>query len=481
MIALSSEEVAAALGIDRPAAPVTGVSIDTRTLKPGDLYVALRGERHDGHDFVEAALGAGAVAAVVSEDAALDRRLDPALHGRLLTVPDTLQALGSLARAVRRKSGVMVVAVTGSAGKTSTKDLVAALAARARRVVATTANQNNEVGVPLTLLSVDRQTELVVVEMGMRGSGQIAALASVAEPDVGVITNVYPVHLELLGSLEAIAEAKAELLAALGEACVGVVPVGAEILEPYRRNAVCRVVSFGFGSGDEAADVWGCLEEGTGGGGPRLRVRWPEAEAEVDVPFVSRHRLENTMAAVAACYGAGLPVEECLRGLSDVVFTGGRGELVEAGEWLLVNDTYNANPAAVQAALDDLVDAAAARGRRPVAVLGDMLELGTEEERFHYECGVYAAEAGVRVLWAVGRLSCATAAGFADAAGEGQTVGHVESVHDVTEVRAGLRSGDMILFKASRSVGLEAMVSALERMAAQDVAGPTSTGRGDVR
>jgi len=253
------------------------------------------------------------------------------------------------------------------------------------------------------------------------------------------------------------------------------------VLEPHRRKAVCRMVSFGFGPGGEAADVWGIVTERTGNEKVRLRVRWPQAEVEVDVPFVSRHRLQNTMAAVAACYGAGLPVEVCLEGLSDVVFTGGRGELIEAGEWLLVNDTYNANPAAVQAALDDLVEAAAARGRRPVAVLGDMLELGADEERFHYECGVYAAEAGVRMLWAVGRLSQATAAGFADAAGEGQTSGHVESVHDVTKVRSGLRSGDMILFKASRSVGLEAMVSAVERMADHDVGGPTLSARGDVR
>lgn len=499
MIPLTGEETGEILGIPGLPAPITGISIDTRTLRPGDLFVALRGERHDGHDYVEQALAAGAAAAVVAVDAGLHQRLDSRLRARLVPVPDTLQALGALARGVRRKAGAKVIAITGSAGKTSTKDLVAALAGQVCRVVATAANQNNEIGVPLTLLSIEPTTEVVVVEMGMRGRGQIAALTQMAEPDVGVITNVYPVHLELLGSLEAIAEAKAELMVGLESSCRAVVPAGSRALAPHVERARCGVVTFAFegfaspeasgllgqsGSPErrerpkDGAAVWGRALERLGTQGVRLQLGWPEAEAEIEVAFVSGHRLENAVAAVAACYAAGLPVEDCLPGLRSVVFTAGRGDVMEAGDWLLVNDTYNANPAAVQAAIDDLVDAAAARGRRPVAVLGDMLELGPDEARYHRECGAYAAEAGVQALWGVGRLSTETVAGFRAAAQAGQTAGHVESVQQVAPVLADLRPGDLVLFKASRSVGLEAMVTALQRAAADDATGASPGTRG---
>ena len=227
MIPLTAEEARDALGLASFPGAVEAVSIDSRTIRPGDVFVALRGERFDGHAFVAQALEAGAGVAIVSEswwggpDA---EELSPALSARVAPVTDTLAALGDLARAVRRKSGAKVIAVTGSVGKTSTKDLIATMARRVGRVVSTSANQNNEIGVPLTLLSLEADTEVAVVEMGMRGAGQIAALARIAEPDVGVVTNIHPVHLELLGSLEGIAEAKAELILELRAACTAVVP-----------------------------------------------------------------------------------------------------------------------------------------------------------------------------------------------------------------------------------------------------------------
>ncbi len=491
MIPLSEEEAGRALGIPALRTPVTAVSIDTRTLREGDLFVALRGERFDGHDFVARALSAGACGAVVEEkwwaDALASEAVGtgetsypaPELRSRVYPVPDTLLALAALARAVRRRSGAKVIAVTGSVGKTGTKDLIAAMAARAGGAVSTAANQNNEVGVPLTLLSLQPDTAVAVVEMGMRGRGQIAALAATAEPDVGVITNIHPVHLELLGSLEHIAEAKAELLAGLAASCVGVVPAGCAPLDASVDAATCRIVRFDLGAGaDDGVDVRGTVRRRTGHSGTLLALVWPGGEAEVEVPFASRHRLENTVAAVAACYGAGLSLPDCLPGLREVVFTPGRGDVVETGHWVVVNDTYNANPAAVRSALDDLVDLALHHNGRAVAVLGDMLELGPEAERFHEECGAYAAEAGVRQLWAVGLLSRATTRGFNRAAQAGQTAGHVETVDDVNPVLAGLRPGDVVLFKASRSVGLEAMVAAVVKAGGPsgDAAG---TGRGD--
>ena len=483
MIPLSAEEAQEALGLGSFPGPVDAVSIDTRTIRPGDVFVALRGERFDGHAFVAQALEAGASTAIVSEswrDGPDARELPLALSSRITPVTDTLEALGGLARAVRRKSGAKVIAVTGSVGKTSTKDLITAMACRVGRVVSTSANQNNEIGVPLTLLSMAVDTEVAVVEMGMRAAGQIAALERIAEPDVGVVTNVHPVHLELLGSLEDIAQAKAELIVGLRAACTAVVPFDCTPIVPYLAGVRCRTLRFALGPGNDQAEVWGLVtDRARGGGGAVLTIRWPESRAEVEIPFASRHRLENAMAAVAACYGTGLAVADCLPGLRDVVFTPARGDVVQVGPWSIIDDTYNANPAAVRAALDDLVDMAGQRGGRPVAVLGDMLELGPEEAYFHEECGAYAAEAGVQVLWGVGPRSRFTEVGFARAAQGGQRAGHVETVEDVDAVLAALRPGDVILFKASRSVRLETMVSALLKAAASATEAPGQTSEGD--
>lgn len=479
MIALTAEEAAEALGLRGFPGPVQTISIDSRRLRPGDWFIALEGERFDGHAFVGDALRSGAAGALISasrtdEWGAADGGPgagDLPSRSRVVTVPDTLGALRALARAVRRKSTAAVIGITGSVGKTTTKDFVTAMARRVGPTVATEGNQNNEIGVPLTLLSIEADTRVVVVEMGMRGRGQIAELVDVAEPDVGVITNIYPVHLELLGSLEAIAEAKAEVVVGLRPACAAVVPADTALLEPVLPRVRCRVLHFALGPGREEAEVWGAVTDPTSGEGTHLRVRWPGAQAEVEVAFRSRHRLENLMAAIAACAGAGLPVEACLAGIGDVEFTPGRGDVLRAGDWVVINDTYNANPAAVKAALDDLVDLAEQRAGRPVAVLGDMLELGPEAALFHEQCGAYAAEVGVQVLWGVGDLSRSTASGFRQTAQAGQQAGHVETVEDVSPILAGLRPADVVLFKASRSVGLEAMVSA--------VLGAAGVGEGD--
>lgn len=318
MIPLRPEQAGAALGLGPLDLWVRGVSIDSRTVKRGDLFVALRGERYDGHDFVGAALTGGAAAAVV-ERRALDQvrsavASQPAARGKpLYAVDDCLEALWSLAREVRRSAEVKVFAVTGSAGKTCTKDLLRAMAGQVCRVVATEANQNNEVGVPLTLFAVEPGTEAVVLEMGMRGRGQIAQLAAVAEPDVGVITNIHPVHLELLGSLEAIAQAKVELLCGLCPGGVAVVPSKSQVLRPFIADLGCRVVRFSTDTRDSAADVVGWTEASSGQGGSVFALRWPEGEVRIESKVLPAHAVENSVAAAAACYAAGLPVAVCAR------------------------------------------------------------------------------------------------------------------------------------------------------------------------
>jgi UDP-N-acetylmuramoyl-tripeptide--D-alanyl-D-alanine ligase len=488
MITLSEDEAGRALGLGPLAAPVTGVSIDSRSTLPGDLFVALRGERFDGHDFVDAAFAAGASGAVVERQTWLSRctaqgarqgAMGSARHP-VYQVGDTLEALGVLAREVRRRSRATIFAITGSVGKTSTKDVLRAMVGRVREVAATAANQNNEVGVPLTLLAMEPGTEAVIVEMGMRGRGQIAALARIAEPDIGVITNVHPVHLEILGTLEEVAEAKAELVAGLKPGGTAVVPGDCVLLRPHVTAAGRRVVSFGSGAEARDADVQGTLEAREGGAGCVLVLRWPAGRVELECAYLPRHRLENAVAAAAACYAAGLPVEECAAGLADVRPSGGRGDVVSLPGLCVIDDTYNANPAAVRAALDDLVRLVSERGGRAVAILGDMLELGTQSERFHEEAGDYAAAIGVRALWGVGPLARATVAGFERHWREGPdpasewTAGHVGSAEETSTVAAGLRPGDVVLFKASRSMRLEKMVGRVVEAAEAGTWSPTS-------
>lgn len=491
MIALTGEEAGEALGVGVQDDLVGEVSIDSRTIRPGSLFIAVRGQRVDGHAFLGDAFAAGACGAVVSQGwwadgkspaaAALLAGLPPESRRCIYAVEDTLHALGALAKAVRKKSQAKVIAITGSVGKTGTKDILGAMVGRVRRVVLTAANQNNEIGVPLTLLAIQPDTEIAIIEMGMRGKGQIASLADIAEPDVGLITNIHPVHLELLGTLEDVAEAKAELIAGIKPGGVAVIPADCSVLHPYAATADCRVIRFGLGPRCDEAEVRGSSTPGREGGRAELSLRWPDGQVKIDVPFVSRHRLENCVAAAATCYGAGLPVGECVEGLKQVNFTPSRGDLVQAEEWLAINDTYNASPAAVRAALDDLVETATKQGGRPVAVLGDMLELGPESSRFHDETGAYAARVGVQVLWGVGQLSRFTVEGYQRVMEERRSegglffecdAGHVESVSDIQPVLASLRPGDVVLFKASRTMKLESMLSALVSMGQLGVCHP---------
>jgi UDP-N-acetylmuramoyl-tripeptide--D-alanyl-D-alanine ligase len=394
---------------------------------PGDLFVGLTGGNVDGGRFAPQALAAGAWGVLVGPAHADAARCAQA--GTLLAADDPLAALGRLATAWRRALGARVIGITGSTGKTSTKDLLAGMLAPQRRVVATAQNLNTEIGLPLTVLGAPPGTEVLVLEMAMRGAGQIAELAAIAEPDVGVIVNIGPVHLELLGSVEAIAATKAELIAALEPGGTAIVPAGEPLLEPHRRADVHTVT---FGPGGDVAALPGGLT----------------------VPFTSAHMRGNALAALAAARAVGVEPS----GEVDVALSNLRGQRIELpGDIVVVNDCYNANPMSMRAALDDL--AASARGRR-VAVLGDMLELGSDEVRFHEEAGALARMAGVDVLVTVGGLARHMAGAF------NGTGGHVVNADDAraaADIVPGLlEPGDTVLVKGSRGVGLEVVAQALE-------------------
>jgi UDP-N-acetylmuramoyl-tripeptide--D-alanyl-D-alanine ligase len=449
---LTPEQIADAMGAEIVARgevgfPQRGI-IDSSEAGAGDLFFGLRGERVDGGEFAPAALEAGAWGAVVGSTVARSSLVargetsdDRAPTGWLFSVADPLAALQALARAWRRELGVPVVGVTGSVGKTSVKDIARALLPG--RVHANRENLNTEIGLPLTLLEAPPDTELLVLEMAMRGPGQIAELAAIAEPRIGVITNVGPVHVELLGSIEAVAAAKAEILAALPADGTAVVPAEAGELEPHL-DAAPSPLRFGAG-GD--IDV---VEQRVAVGVTEALIVTPVGQARFHFPFAERHNLTNALAAVGAGVALGASLEEMADRAANIGFSRFRGERLELGDGIvLVNDCYNANPVSMRAALDHL---ASIEARRRIAVLGEMAELGPGAPAYHREVGAHARAEGVDLLIGIGES--------ARAYDPDVLVGDPAEAAEL--LAAQLEPGDTILVKGSRSAGLEAVAELLQ-------------------
>jgi len=417
------------------------IVIDSRAAGPGDLFVGLTGANTDGGRFAADALAAGAWG-VLAANAHLEPLVEGA-GGALLAAEDPLVALGLLARAWRRELAAKVVAITGSTGKTSTKDILAALLAPTLSTVASAQNRNTEIGLPLAILEAPAGTQALVLELAMRAPGQIAELTAICEPDVGVIVNVGPAHLERLGSVEAIAAAKAELIAGLRAGACAVLPASERLLEPHLREDI-EVIRFGDG-GDVSV-----LEARGDGVAIALRGR----RVVLEPGFRSVHLLEDLCAALAASSALGVEVSD--RQPLEVAFSALRGErLALPGGVLVINDCYNANPMSMRAALQELATTATARR---VAVLGDMLELGrADEERYHRELGEQASVAGVELLVTVGPR--AAWAGDTFAGGEHVHAADADGAVELLAKR--LRPGDTVLVKGSRGVALERVAERL--------------------
>jgi UDP-N-acetylmuramoyl-tripeptide--D-alanyl-D-alanine ligase len=411
----------------RGAERITGVSIDSRRIEPGDLFVAVG----RGVDFVKDALEAGAAAALVPEDA--------------------FGALGALGRMVRERSNAKVVAVTGSTAKTSTKDILGALCTPHARTVVAEGSQNNEIGLPLTLCRLDEATEVAIVEMGMRGLGQIAELCEIARPDIGVITSVGPVHLELLGTVERVAQAKAELIESLPPGGTAVVPAGEAYLEPYLNRDDIEIARFGDG-GDVRLSYFASKD-----GSARIRVEAFGRPLTLEFSFGSRYNATNALAAIAAYNALGLPLSKLQKGARHVQLSRLRGEEIALPDGgVLINDCYNANPLSMAAALEHLQQRAG--DARKVAVLGDMAELGAGAPAYHREVGAGAARAGVDVLVAVGPL----ARGYVQGARGVPVTRWAPTVEQgLAVLRSVLRPGDYVLVKGSRAMGLEVIGEAV--------------------
>jgi len=433
-----------------------GVSIDTRALAAGDLFIAIRGERFDGADFADAAIAAGAAGLVV-----------PRGRGRLrvdagvvaIEVDDTTAALQALGNAIRRESGAKVVAITGSAGKTTTKEVTGEFLATRYRVVRNRGNFNNHIGLPLSLVDLRQRPEIAVVELGMNHAGEISTLVRIAEPDVRVWTNVGEAHVGFFASLDAIADAKAEILERASTETVLVANADDERIAARVGPFPGRVVTFGI---DRDADVRATAVVNRGVEGTSAHLQTPRGDVDVTTPLIGRANLANVLAAAAVALECDVPLATIAEKAATLRPASRRGDVVRlAGGVIVIDDSYNANPTATKGAVEVL---AAAAATRRVAVLGEMLELGDRAIDFHEEVGRAVASAGIDVLFAIGGAPAMALAAAAVAAGmERGRVRHVPTSDGAApEVAALVREGDVVLVKGSRGVKTDRVVERLK-------------------
>lgn len=429
----------------------TGLTTDSRAVKAGELFVAFSGETFDGHNYCAKAVELGATGVLVSKDVeSLPEDV------AVFKVPNTLKAFQEIARAYRRSfADLKVFAITGSNGKTSTKDLLAACLGAKYNVVKTQGNFNNEIGLPKTLLNITADTDIAVVEMGMRGLGQIAELCEIAEPDSGLISNVGETHMELLGSMENIGKAKGEIVENLPANGFAVLNGDNEYVVAAAGKTKAKVVFFGL---SEACDYSGSDIVTTGLGTTFTCTEKATGKAvQVKLQLIGEHNVYNALSAIAgaACYGVTL--EESVKALATARLTGSRQEIIYIGDITFINDAYNASPASMEAALKTLAEAKkAAKNARTIAVLADMLELGAISEDGHRRVGKWAVENGTDFILTYGD----EAAYIADEAKKlGGNVQHCADRHEAANVlRTIANAGDIILLKGSHSMQVDKML-----------------------
>jgi UDP-N-acetylmuramoyl-tripeptide--D-alanyl-D-alanine ligase len=438
---------------------VRGVTTDTRGIEPGELFVPIRGERHDGHRYLHEAAERGAAAVLVDRGASVEP-----LSCTTIAVVDTLAALGDLAAWHRRRVGGRVLGVAGANGKTTTKEMLASIAAAAfgaERVLKTQGSQNNLVGLPLTLLRLTDAHAVAVLELGMNTPGEVWRLAAIADPDVGVVTCVGPEHLEGVGSLRGAAEAEGELYRRLRPSAVAVVSTSEPLLRPSVAACPGRVVTFGDGAAVDATDVQAMDVEDRGIDGTAFTLRIAGESVPVRLRVAGRHNVTNALAASAVAYAAGMPAEAIRQGLDRVQAPTMRMEVRRlASGAMVLNDCYNANPASMEAALQTV---GATTARRRLAVLGEMRELGAHAEAAHRDLGRALASAGLDAVFLLGPAMRlvereARSAGMpADrivwAADHEALAGHLAGT---------LHEGDLVLLKGSRGAALEKVLERLE-------------------
>ncbi len=436
-------EFISASGDFSPKIGADGYSIDSRTIAPHQLFFAVKGERFDGHDFVAHAFERGAAGAVVRRDQ-LGRYAN---REQLLAVEDTLIALQSLATAVRKLWGKPLIGVTGSAGKTTTKDAIAHVLSSRFRVLKSEGNFNNHFGLPLMLLKLEPEDDVAVIEMGMSHAGEIRALAKIARPETGVVTNVAPVHLEFFDSLAGIARAKYELVESLPGSGTAILNADDEYVSQFGRDFKGKVVMFGTRS---SADVRAENIQSNGSSGTEFDVAVGSLREHAKLPLVGEHNVSNALAAVAVGVQQGLAPSEAIRALATLAASEKRGQVLQLGNITVINDCYNSNPKALRAMVDAL---AGMPGKRHIVVAGEMLELGPTGEEMHRDAGRYIAGKKIDVLLGVRGLAQAAVEAAKQAGIRAEFVASAEEAGEW--LRRETREGDAVLLKASRGVKLE--------------------------
>jgi len=436
----------------------TGIGIDSRSVDPGDLFAAIVGKTHDGHEFCAQVVDQGGRGVLVNADAAESLPVDEWRHRSVfcVAVSDTTRALGDLAAWHRNRLPARVAAITGSCGKTTTREMTASVLRQRYRTLSSQKNFNNEIGLPLTLLSLEAEHEWVVAELGMNRPGEIARLGEISRPDIGVITNVGAAHLEGLGTVDNVADAKGELLPAIDPGGIALLNADDARVRGLADRSAGRVLLFGM---SDEADIRGrrAVAAGTG---TAFELVLPEGRVPVSLRVPGLFMVSNALAAAAVGHVAGLSPDEIKAGLEAFEAAGGRMNLVETVSGVhVLDDTYNANPVSMAGAISTL---SAVKGEgRALAVLGDMHELGDRSEEFHHALGVVAAQAGIVRLYATGKYADAVAAGAAEAymKTEDVMVGSREDILADLKKRTG--PGDWVLVKGSRAAEMERIVSGL--------------------
>lgn len=431
---------------------IDSISTDTRKLEPGDLFVALIGENFDAHNFLEQAFDQGAKAAIV------DTEREYNIDQPLIKVADTTRALQDLAAYYLQQFSVPVIAVTGSTGKTTTKDFIASVVGQRYKTLKTQGNFNNEIGLPLTLFRLDSSYQAVVLEMGMRGLGQIKRLTEIAPPDIGVVTNVGKTHIELLGSIDNIAQAKAELVQSLDSTGTAVLNADDKRVKKMAQVTAAEVIEYGIKNKADlrASQIKTLATEDK----VSFELHAANEKVSVTLPIPGEYNVYNALAAVAAALELGLELDEIKRGLSTVKLTEKRNQLLQTDDGVeIINDTYNANPTSVKAALKTLSQIASGR---KIAVLGDMLELGSVAEKEHYKLGAVIVAEGIDYLLTIGDLAAEIAQGAED---KGLDKSKIFTYNNKEGAQAKLKEiiavDDTVLVKASRGMKLEEIVESI--------------------
>lgn len=449
------------------AANITGVSTDSRTVKEGDCFFAIAGENFDGHNYIEDCFLKGAVCAVVQKNIDIkesDRKC-------ILRVDDTIKALGDFAREVRRRAGYKVVAITGSVGKTTTRQITHHVLSQHFKTHQSPKSFNNNIGVPFTLLNAPADTEIVIAELGSNHPGEIAYLTRIAAPDIAVVTNVHPAHLEGFGSLDAIVKEKTSISEGLRPDGVMIVNSGYSQLTDFCKKNNLKFVTFGqAGNSDVGWDSIPPLMESRGKSQPTCFSRFTIENAEVTLPLPGPGNVENALAACAICKQFGLSARDFAKAVKSFSGTVMRAEMLTIGTLTVLNDCYNANPASMKNALEILARIDPTKQRRLVFICGDMAELGQYSETLHTELGVQIAKAGVDLMLSVGRLSkTAAKAAKANSKKTLQTKSFEDTFSACNKLHEFIKDYDIILVKGSRTVRLEAAVDKLKELFSQNL------------